>query len=167
MAGNQMDDKHITEILDRTSIAALSESDLKEVRAHVLECMSCRDAYEAARLSAVVIKSRAEVTIEPSPFFQTRVMAALREQQAVESVPAMLRLWRSAKALVSTMAVTTAALAVVSFMQPSQTTPVTDQTASAYSAYSAYSVIMDQGADDQMSYEQVLSTIYDDDDEAR
>jgi hypothetical protein len=163
MPSNQMS-KHITEILDRASIAALSESDLNEVRAHVLECMACQDAYEAARLSAIVIQKRAQVVIEPSPFFQTRVMAALREQQAVESVPAMLRLWRSAKALVSTMAVTTAALAVVSFMQPSQTAPATDQTAS---AYSAYSVIMDQGADDQMSYEQVLSTIYDDDDEAR
>ena len=155
--------KHITEILDKASIAALSESELSEVRAHVLECMSCREAYEAARLSAVAIKNRAQAVIEPSPFFQTRVMAALREQQAVESVPAMLRLWRSAKALVSTMAVTTATLAIVSFMQPSQTTPATDQTAS---AYSAYSVIMDQDADDQ-SYEQVLSTIYDDDDEAR
>ena len=163
MPSNQMD-KHITEILDRASIASLSESDLNEVRAHVLECMACRDAYEAARLSAVVIKSRAEVVIEPSPFFQTRVMAALREQQAVESVPAMLRLWRSAKVLVSTMAVTTAALAVVSFMQPAQTTTVPEQTAS---AYSAYSVIMDQDADDQMSYEQVLSTIYEDDDDAR
>jgi hypothetical protein len=91
-------------------------------------------------------------------------MAALREQQAVESVPAMLRLWRSAKALVSVMAVTTAALAVVSFIQPSPTTTVPEQTAS---AYSAYSVIMDQDADDQMSYEQVLSTIYEDDDDAR
>jgi anti-sigma-K factor RskA len=159
-----MKHKHITEILDKASIAALSESELNEVRAHVLECMSCRDAYEAARVSAVVLTSRAQVTIEPSPFFQTRVMAALREQQAVESVPAMLRLWRSAKALVSTMAVTTAALALVSFIQPSQTTPVVDQTAS---AYSAYSVIMDQDPDDPMSYEQVLSTIYDDEDEAR
>ena len=159
-----MKDRHITEILDKASIATLSESELNEVRAHVLECMSCRDAYEAARLSAVAIKSRAQVVIEPSPFFQTRVMAALREQQAVESVPAMLRLWRSAKAIVSAMAVTTAALAVVSFMQPSQTTPATEQTAS---AYSAYSVIMDQNTDDQMSYEQVLSTIYDDDDDAR
>ena len=159
-----MKDKHITEILDNTSIAMLSESELNEIRVHAMECMSCRDAFEAARLSAVVIKSRVEATIEPSPFFQTRVMAALREQQAVESVPAMLRLWGSAKALVSTMAVTTAALAVVSFIQPSQTTPVIDQTAS---AYSAYSVIMDQDADDQMSYEQVLSTIYEDDDDAR
>ena len=159
-----MKDKHIIEILDNASIAALSESDLNEIRVHALECGSCRDAFEAARLSAVVIKSRVEATIEPSPFFQTRVMAALRERQAVESVPAMLRLWRSAKVLVSTMAVTTAALAVVSFIQPSQTTPVVDQTAS---AYSAYSVIMDQDTDDQMSYEQVLSTIYEDDDYAR
>ncbi len=157
-----MKDKHITEILDNASIATLSESELNGVRAHVLECMSCRDAYEAARLSAVVLKSRAQVTIEPSPFFQTRVMAALREQQAVESVPAFLRLWRSSKALVSSMAVTTAALAVVSFMLPSQTTTTSDQ-----SVYSAYSVIMDQDADDQMSYEQVLSTIYEDDDDAR
>jgi len=159
-----MKDKHITEILDSASIAMLSESELNEIHVHALECMSCRDAFEAARLTAVVMKSRAEVTIEPSPFFQTRVMAALREQQAVESVPAMLRLWRSAKVLVSTMAVTTAALAVVSFIQPSQTSPVVDQTAS---AYSEYSVIMDQNADDQMSYEQVLSTIYEDDDDAR
>ena len=161
--GNQTN-RHITEILDNASIATLSESELNEIRGHALECMSCRDAFEAARLSAVVIKNRVEATFEPSPFFQTRVMAALREQQAVESVPAMLRLWRSAKVLVSTMAVTTAALAVVSFTQPSQTTPVIDQTAS---AYSAYSVIMEQDADDQMSYEQVLSTIYEDDDDAR
>ncbi len=159
-----MKDKHITEILDNASIATLSESELNEIRAHTLDCMSCRDAFEAARLSAVVIKSRVETTFEPSPFFQTRVMAALREQQAVESVPAVLRLWRSAKAVVSAMAVTTAALAVVSFVQPSQTTPVVEQTAS---AYSAYSVIMEQDADDQMSYEQVLSTIYEDDDDAR
>jgi anti-sigma-K factor RskA len=159
-----MKDKHITEILDKASIAMLSESELNEIRVHALECVSCRDAFEAARLSAVVIKSRVEATIEPSPFFQTRVMAALREQQAVESVPAMLRLWRSAKALVSTMAVTTAALAVVSFIQPSQTTTAPEQTTS---VYSAYSVIMDQDADDQMSYEQVLSTIYEDDDDAR
>ena len=159
-----MKDKHITEILDNASIATLSERELNDVRAHVLECVSCRDAFEAARVSAVVMRSRAQATIEPSPFFQTRVMAALREQQAAQSVPAMLRLWRSAKALVSTMAVTTAALAVVSFMQPAQTTPVADQTAS---VYSEFSVIMDQDADDQMSYEQVLSTIYEDDDEAR
>ena len=157
-----MKDKHIIDVLDNTSIASLSESQLSEVQAHARECVSCREAYEAARLTGVVLQSRAQTKIEPSPFFQTRVMAAWREQQSVESVPAMLRLWRSTRALVSSMAVTTAALAALTFMLPAQTTPSTDQTAS---MLSAESVIL--GSDDQVSYEQVLSTIYEDDDEAR
>ena len=159
-----MKDKHITEILDNASMAALSESELNEVRAHALECGSCRSAYEAARLSAVVLKSRAQVAIEPSPFFQTRVMAALREQREAENVPAFFRLWKSAKVLVSSMALTTAALAVLSFVLPGTAMTPEDQ---ALSAYSAESVIMGQNADDQMTYEQVLSTIYEDDDDAR
>jgi hypothetical protein len=156
-----MNEKHIIDVLDNNSIASLSETELSEVQAHARECVSCREAYEAARLSAIVLQNRAQATIEPSPFFQTRVMAAWREQQAVESMPAMLRLWRSARALVSSMAVTTAALAALSFMLPAQTT---DQTAS---LLSAESVIMGQASDDQVTYDQVLSTIYEDDDEAK
>jgi hypothetical protein len=156
--------KDVTEILDNASIASRSDNELNEVRAHAQDCVSCRGAYEAAKLSTVVLRNRAQATMEPSSFFQTRVMAALREQQAVESVPAMWRLWGSAKALVSTMAVTTAALAVLSFVLPAPASPVVDQTAS---VYSTESVIMDQGNDEQMTYEQVLSTIYADDDEAR
>lgn len=159
-----MKDKHIIEVLDNNSIASLSETELSEVQTHARECALCRDAYEAARLSAVVLHTRAQATIEPSPFFQTRVMAAWREQQAVESVPAMVRLWRSSRALVSSMAVTTAALAALTFMLPSQTPSLNDQTAS---MMSAESVIMGQGSDDQVTYDQVLSTIYEDDDDAR
>lgn len=156
-----MKDKHIIDVLDNSPILSLSESELSEIRVHVRECESCREAYEAARVSAIVLQSRAQETIEPSPFFQTRVMAAWREQQAAENVPAIWRLWSSAKALVSSMAVTTAALAVLSFMIPA--TPAVDQV----SDLSAESVIMGQASDEQMSYEQVLNTIYGDDDEAR
>ena len=158
-----MKDRHITEILDNASMAALSEIELNEVRAHALECGPCRSAYEAARLSAVALKSRAQTVIEPSPFFQTRVMAALRERREVESVPAFFRLWKSAKLLVSSMALTTAALGVLTFVLPG-TVVSDDQT---LSAYSAESVIMGQDPDDQMTYDQVLSTIYEDDDDAR
>lgn len=157
-----MKDKHIIDVLDSSPILNLAASELSEIQVHVRECVSCREAYEAARVSAIVLQSRAQATIEPSPFFQTRVMAAWREQQGVESVPAMWRLWGSAKALVSTMAVTTAALAVLSFMMPA--TPAVDQTVS---AMSAESVIMGQASDEQMSYDQVLATIYEDEDEAR
>ena len=160
----KMTDKHITEILDNGSTSALSESELNGVRAHALECGSCRSAYEAAQLSAVVLKTRAQVVIEPSPFFQTRVMAALREQREEESVPAFFRWWKSAKLLVSSMALTTAALGALTFVLPTTSAVADDQTVS---AYSAESVIMGQSADDQMTYEQVLSTIYEDEDDAR
>jgi len=156
-----MKEQHITEILDNSSITSLSELELSEIRVHTKDCVSCRDAFEAAQLSAVILKSRVQVTIEPSPFFQTRVMAALREQQAVEGVPAMWRLWKSAKVLVSSMAVTTAALAALSFVLPATSTALDQPT----SAYSAESVIMGQG-NDELTYEQVMSTIYADEDEA-
>ena len=159
-----MKDNHIIEIIDGVSIASLSESELDRLQAHARECELCRGAFEAAQLSAAVIRERAQVSIEPSPFFQTRVMAAWREQQAVESVPAFLRLWKSASALVSTMALATIVLGVVSFVAPDQQPAVAlEQTASAYSAES----VVFGSADEQLTYEQVLNTIYDDEDEAR
>lgn len=158
-----MNNNHIIEIIDGVSVATLSESQLDEVKAHCRECVSCQSAFEAAQLCASVIKERAQVKVEPSPFFQTRVMAAWREQRAVDSVPAFLRLWQSARALVSAMAVATIALAAVSFISPEQTPAAPEQTAS---AYSAESVMFDQ-ADDQLSYAQVLTAIYEDEDEAK
>jgi hypothetical protein len=110
-------------------------------------------------LANTVIKNRTQTVIEPSPFFQTRVLAALRERQAEENVPALRRLWKSAGALVSSMAVATVALAALSFTVPTLG-PTTEQTAT---AYSAESVLLDQGDDDQVTYEQVLSAIYEDD----
>ena len=157
-----MNSKHITEALDDVALASLSRSELDEMRAHARDCEPCGSALAAAQLSARIMKERAQVVIEPSPFFQTRVMAALREQQAIENVPAFLRLWRSSRALVSSMALTTAALAVLSFVFAAPATTALDQTAS---AYSAESVLFDQGGDDQLTYEQVLNAIYTDDED--
>jgi len=155
-----MKDKHITEVLDNAALANLSPSELDEIRAHVRDCEPCSDAFAAAQLSALVIKERAQAMIEPSPFFQTRVMAAVREQQAAESVPAMWRLWNSARGLVSSMALTTAALAALSFMVSTPATTTSDQTA----ALTAESVILGQDADD-FTYDQVMNTIYADDED--
>src|SRR5690242_21155710 len=82
-------------------------------------------------------------------------MAAWREQQSVESVPAFLRLWKSASALVSTMALATIVLGALTFVFPDPATALTEQVAS---ADAAEAVIFDQG-DEQLTYEQVLSTI--------
>ena len=158
-----MESKHIIDILEDGPLTAISAENLATVRLHVATCGSCRDAYEAAQLASVMLRQRSSQVIDPPPFFQTRVLAALKERQANESVPALLRLWRSAGALVSSMALTTAALAVFSFLSTGSSYNVGQETA-VLSNYSAEGVILDQDQnDDQISYDQVLNTIYDDD----
>ena len=158
-----MKDTHITEVLDNAALASLSPSEFDEIRAHAQNCTACGSAWAAAQVSAVMIRERAQVAVEPSPFFQTRVMAAWREQQAAESVPALVRLWRSSRALVSSMALATVALGALSFMVSAPATTALDQTASAYSAES----VIFQDSDDQLSYDQVLNAIYTDDGDSK
>src|SRR5215510_1144850 len=141
-----MKDKHIIELIDSVPFGSISAEQMNFVSTHVKSCDSCRSAFEAARVADVLLKERARVVVEPSPFFQTKVLAALRERQA-ENVPALRRLWRSAGALVSSMAVTTAALAALSFMVPGPTVPA--QETLAVNSYSAEGVILGQNASDE------------------
>lgn len=159
-----MKEKHVIDMIENSPLASLSESEMNTIRAHAESCPACRRAYEAARISTLLIKERTAETIEPSPFFQTRVLAALRDQQ--NNVPVLSRLWKSAGALVSSLAMTTAALAVLSFLVPGAGT--SPETTAALSPYSAEAVVFNQDqGDDQMSDEQILSAIYADPDEAR
>src|SRR6476661_1829338 len=137
--------EHIIDILDSAPLKSLSTEQLTIVQSHVAGCTSCASAYQAARVSSLVIKERAQTTLEPSPFFETKVMAAWRERQATENAPVLSRLWKSAGALVSSMAVTTAALAALSFIVPAPVSTSADETAS---AYSADSVLLGQASDD-------------------
>lgn len=161
-----MKEKHVIGILENSPLASLTENELLTVRSHAEGCLPCRRAYEAAQLSNLLIKERAAEEIEPSPFFQTRVLAALRERQ--NNVPILSRLWKSAGALVSGMALTTAALAAFSFLAPGAGTGTSQETVAALSPYSAEAVVLNQEqGDDQMTDEQVISAIYEDPDEAR
>ena len=161
-----MKDMHIIETIDNVSLASLSTAELEEIRIHTRACESCETAFEAAQVSALAIKERVQTKFEPSPFFHTKVLAAWREQQAVESVPAFVRLWKSASALVSSMAVATVALAALTFVVPDPATAIQDQQTA-----SADSIIFDQDddqlTDGQLTYAQVLNAIYEEEDEAR
>jgi anti-sigma-K factor RskA len=155
-----MKDKHIINLLESAPLAELSKSDLSEIHAHAGECAGCYQAFEAAQIAALLLKERAAQTLEPSPFFHTRVMATLRERQATNEQWAWSRIWRAAGALASSMAATVAALAVLTFVMPGQVTTVTPET-TALSAYSAEEVILDHGeSDDQVSDVQVLTALY-------
>ena len=158
-----MKTQHIISILEHTPFASLSESDLALIRAHTNLCSHCQQAYEAAQISMLLLKERAAETFEPPPFFQTRVLALRRERQTRNEPWALHRMWRAAGALVSSMAVTVATLAVLSFVVPSnQPTLGPQNLALVPNAYSAEEVILNQRdlLDDQISEDQVFTTLY-------
>ena len=160
-----MRDEHIKKLLEEAPLSSLGRAELAAVRAHAEVCEECRRAVAAAQLSSLMLKTRARETSEPSPFFQTRVLAALRERRAGEEERwTLARLWKSAGLLVSSLAATTAALAVFTFVAPSETTAA--QEVASGSAYTAESVIFGEGADEQMTYDQVMTSLYGSEDEA-
>ncbi|MFL6256662.1 MAG: anti-sigma factor family protein [Pyrinomonadaceae bacterium] len=160
-----MKDEHIKRLLDAAPLSSLGEAEVAAVRAHTETCAECRRAFEAAQASTLMLKARTAEAFEPSPFFQTRVLAALRERRAAEEERWTLgRLWKSAGLLVSSLAATTAALAVFTFVAPSE--QATAQEVASSGTYSAESVILDEGGEEQMTYDQVLTSLYGSEDEA-
>ena len=161
-----MRDEHVTKMLDERPLASFGEGELAAARAHAETCAECRRALEAARASALMLRERAAESFEPSPFFQTRVLAALRERRAAEEGWTLARLWKSAGLLVSSMAATVAALAFFTFVTPEQTTAQEVPSG----VYSAEAVIFDEAGaagDEHMTYDQVLTTLYESEGEAR
>ncbi|PYS90425.1 MAG: hypothetical protein DMF64_14990 [Acidobacteria bacterium] len=162
-----MKDEHIINMLESAPFASLTERELVVVTAHCAACATCQRAYEAARISALLLKERASERVEPSPFFQTRILAALRERQAANEAWSFVRLWKSAGALVSSMAALVALLAGLTFLAPT-TQPAMPQTvASVSTPYSAEDVVLSQDdlSTEQMTDGQVLTTIYGTDDD--
>jgi hypothetical protein len=159
-----MNCKHIINLIEHTPLSEISDSDREAVRVHTLGCESCGHAWQATQISALLLKERAAAAFEPSPFFQTRVLAALREQQNEEW--SWARIWRATGALASSMLATVAAIAVLTFVIPGA---AVDSTQTEFSlgntSYSAEEVVLSQGEvagaqPDQVSDAQVLTTLY-------
>ena len=161
-----MRDEHIISLIENTSLASLSENDLTVIRAHTKDCSNCFQAFQAAQVSLRLLKEHAAVQaasdFRPSPFFHTRVLATLRERQAVNDSWAFGRLWRAAGALASSMVVTVATLAFLTFVIPDTQLATVSQ-----AGPSAEEVILDQAQSEEVSEGQLLTTIYGGDEETR
>jgi anti-sigma-K factor RskA len=153
-----MREEHITDILDGGRLAGLGGAELERVREHAGRCAACARAYAAARASSAMLAESAARPFEPPPFFQTRVLAALRERQAAEQSWSFARLWKTAGALVSSMAVTVAALAALTFLAPDSQQPSAPQEVA--SVYTADDLVFGLDGDEEMTDEQVLDSIY-------
>lgn len=157
-----MRDDHIIRMLEEKPVGRLSDDEVAFIESHAARCSECLRAYQAARVSGDLIRARVSETIEASPFFKTRVMAAIRERQLSPELPAIVRMWKAAGALVSTMAalvVILVGLTVFSYNPDSQAEPVEIISQSIYSPeYVLFE--QDEGEEEGFQYDQVLATFY-------
>ena len=156
-----MKSKHITEIIDRTAFADLSEQDRTIVLSHIKDCSNCRQSYEAARLSAVLLKSENIVPqVSPSPFFQAKVMNAWRERQIPRRpVEAFRRWWQASAMPVSMMVIAMVVMILLTLIAP-QANSESSQEVSSFNLYTTDGVIMDQRLPRDLTNEQIFEVVY-------
>lgn len=158
-----MKSKHITEILDHAAFAELSKDDLAAIEAHNADCPSCRQSFEAAQVSSMLLKVQADnaASIAPSAFFQTKVMNALREKQNLRSpIEAFRRWWQASAAPVFMMLLMVAVLISLTVMAPQSNAGDSTAELSSFNLYSTDAVILNQKAPRDLTTEQVFQVIY-------
>jgi len=153
-------DNHIITLLESSPLRALSENQLTSIEEHISACSGCREAYRAAQVSAALLEIRAGEKVQPSAFFETRVLAHVRELRTANEGWGLLKLWRAAGALCSSMAATVVVLGVLTFALPSEQS-LTSQEVST-NRVSAEAVILNQTEfpEELASDGQVLRTLY-------
>ena len=157
-----MPDTHIIRRLADKPFDSLNGDDIASVESHIAICDECRSAYDAARIAAGLIQARMAETVDVGPFFQTRVMAAIREGRLSPEEPPLVRMWRAAGALVSTIALLLVMLAGMTIFSKSTDSQMLTVAAS-QNLYSPEYVVLERGdpGDDELATDQVVSTIYD------
>ena len=116
-----MKSKHITKILNETAFKDLSRAEITEINAHAENCAGCRRAFQAARMSSALLENRAAEVFEPSPFFETRVLAALREKQLVaKPIAAFWRWWKASSVVVFPILLVVITLMALTIFAPQQ-----------------------------------------------
>lgn len=158
-----MPDKHIIRTLEEKPFNSLSGDDIASIESHAAICGECKSAYEVARVTAGLIQARAAETVDVGPFFNVRVMAAIRAGKLSPEEAPLVRMWRAAGALVSAIAVLMVILVGMTIFSASPDSQIELTMAASQNLYSPEYVVLDRGDpdDEELATDQVVSTIYD------
>lgn len=156
-----MRSEHILDILDEKAFGELSEIEKQTIEIHTAQCKSCFQAYKAARISSALLRANVARNFEPSPFFQTRVMANLREKQvSMNPFLAFGRMWKASRTLVAMMTTIVAALIALTIFAP-EFNKVSSASVSPFDSYSPDVVILNERVSTkEPTNEQVFQIIY-------
>ena len=158
-----MRETHILNLLEARPFNSLTKEETETAELHISQCSQCRRAYDAARISSELILAKASEDIEVGPFFKTRVMAALRERHLSPEAPALVRMWRTAGMLASSMAALLMVLiALTIFTTGTDSQMQSAATAASQSIYSPEYVVLQQDdpEDDVLTNDDVVATMY-------
>ncbi len=156
-----MNSGHIIELLDARGYRRLSDADRERVEVHSAICADCSDALRAVRFSESMLAARSEVAVAaPPPFFETRVLAALKDRMAERSpFWSFRRWWQASYGMVGAMLLMTTFFGVLSLIAP---TSEPQPEVTNYSLYSAEGDVINQRSVRDMTREQMLEVIYTD-----
>ena len=157
-----MRENHIINLLEERPLGSLSASELEIVKAHTAGCSNCLRAYEAAQASLLMLQERTSVIVEPTPFFQTKVMAAIREQNLAPKRLEFLKMWQLVRPLVASMGALIIMLLALTFLTDSSRPQTEPSNLASINDDSPEWVIVDRDeAYDEVTFSQALTIIYD------
>jgi hypothetical protein len=156
-----MKNDHILEILDEKAFSEISEAEKKLMENHTAQCSACLQSYQAAKISSLLLKTSVTQNFEPSPFFQKRVMANLRERQVkISPLFVFAKMWRASGTLVAMMITTVLALIALTVLAPNYN-QVSGATITAVDNDSADIVILDgKNPTKEPTNEQIFQMVY-------
>lgn len=161
-----MKDEHIIDLLDGKAFAELSGDEREAIKTHSARCAGCEKAYAAARISSALLATRAETLAaaapSPSPFFEAKVMNAIRarQQNLKRPIAAFRRWWQASFAPVCAMLLVVASLITLSLLAPPAGADEEAQAAAPNNLYTTDAVILNQRSSREMTNEQVFRVIY-------
>jgi predicted anti-sigma-YlaC factor YlaD len=158
-----MASNHITSLLEERPVSRIAGEDAAVIEAHIAGCPECRRAYEAALIGESLIRARLDEAVDVSPFFNTRVMAGIRERRLSREIPLLVRMWKAAGAMVLAMAALVVVLIGATVFDGSEPDlQLTEATPGSLSVYSPEYVVLEIGdlEEDTIQYDQVLGAMY-------
>ena len=142
--------------LDESSPGSLTEIELNDLNAHSSQCPACEHVFTAWLVAGTMLKSRAAEVVTPSPFFETQLLAILRERRT-EAPLAIVAMWRATRIIFSSMVAIVVILAAMTlFAGGSRVTP--DRPAVARSTDSVEQVML--GDNSVQTNGQVLDEVF-------
>ena len=156
-----MKENHIVNLLERRSLGSLSVAELEMLKAHTAACSECLLAYQAAQASLLLLQERASAIVAPPPFFQTKVMAAIREQKLTPERLGFLRVWQTARPLVASMGAFVVMLLALTFFNSSEPPTEPSDLASLNDGAPEWVAVDSDDAGDELTDSQALTVLYD------